>query len=89
MEFLNSYEDEKRAKAYSKLEFQNTYYLAFRDLPEIFKKYVQGRTAIDFGCGAGRSTRFLQAHGFSTVGIDISKEMIENAKKPIRPANTF
>ena len=81
VEFFNSYEDEFRAKEYSKLEFQNTYYLAYRDLPEIFRKYVKGKRAVDFGCGTGRSTRFLQKHGFSTAGIDISDEMITIAKK--------
>jgi ubiquinone/menaquinone biosynthesis C-methylase UbiE len=81
MGFINSYEDKIRAEAYSKLEFHNTYYLAFRDLPDIFKKFVKGKKALDFGCGTGRSTRFLQKHGFETTGIDISHEMIQIAKK--------
>jgi ubiquinone/menaquinone biosynthesis C-methylase UbiE len=81
MEFFNSYEDEIRAREYSKLEFHNTYYLAFRDLPEIFNKYVNGKKAIDFGCGTGRSTRFLKKHGFSVEGIDISEDMIKIARK--------
>ena len=80
MDFLNSYEDETRAKAYATLEFHNDYYLAFRDLPDIFNKYVKGKNALDFGCGTGRSTRFLKKHGFSVVGIDISTEMIRIAK---------
>ena len=81
MEFFNSYKDEIRAKAYSKLEFQNTYYLAYRDLPGIIKKYVKGKNALDFGCGTGRSTRFLQKLGFDAVGIDISRDMITIARK--------
>lgn len=80
MDFLNSYEDETRAKAYATLEFHNDYYLAFRDLPDIFNTYVKGKNALDFGCGTGRSTRFLKKHGFSVVGIDISTEMIRIAK---------
>lgn len=88
MKFINSYEDELRAEAYSKLEFKNTYYLAYRDLSEIFKKYVKGKKALDFGCGTGRSTRFLQKHGFSTLGIDISNEMIKIAKK-INPKGNY
>ena len=79
--FFNSYEDDFRAKEYSKLEFQNTYHLAFRDLPAIFRNYVKGNQAIDFGCGTGRSTRFLKKYGFETIGIDISDEMIKIAKK--------
>lgn len=81
MGFANSYEDAKRAEAYSKLEFPGTYYLAYRDLPEIIFEHVKGRKAIDFGCGAGRSTRFLQKLGFSTVGVDISEDMIKKARE--------
>lgn len=81
MEFSNSYEDPKRAEAYAKIEFPGTYYLAYRDLPEIIFKHIKGRKAIDFGCGAGRSTRFLQKLGFNTVGVDISQDMIKKANE--------
>jgi len=81
MEFSNSYEDPKRAEAYAKLEFPGTYYLAYRDLPAIIFEHVKGRKAIDFGCGAGRSTRFLQKLGFSAVGVDISQDMIKKARE--------
>jgi SAM-dependent methyltransferase len=62
------------------MEFPGTYYLAYRDLPEIILQTVTGRRALDFGCGAGRSTRFLRKLGFETTGIDISEEMIRQAK---------
>jgi SAM-dependent methyltransferase len=81
MEFENVYEDAKRAEAYAKLEFPGTYYLAYRDLPEIISKYVKGKKAIDFGCGTGRSTRFLQKIGFDTVGIDIAGDMVKKARE--------
>jgi SAM-dependent methyltransferase len=81
MSFRNVYEDAKRAEAYAKLEFPNTYYLAYRDIPEIVRKYVKGGKAVDFGCGTGRSTRFIKKHGFNTIGIDISEDMVEKAKK--------
>ena len=81
MEFSNVYEDAIRADAYSRLEFPGTYYLAFRDLPAITAKHVRGRKALDFGCGSGRSARFLKRLGFQTVGIDISNEMVERARK--------
>ena len=80
MSFSNVYNDAQRALAYSKLGFPGTYYLAFRDLPEIFARHVHGRSALDFGCGAGRSTRFLKTLGFESVGIDISSSMIEAAQ---------
>jgi ubiquinone/menaquinone biosynthesis C-methylase UbiE len=79
MGFSNSYQDRKRAKAYSKLEFPGTYYLAYRDLPAIISKYVRGTKALDFGCGTGRSTRFLQRMGFKVIGVDISREMLKKA----------
>lgn len=75
MEFSNTYEDNAYASAYAKLEFPGTYYLAFRDLPDIFSKHVQGKQALDFGCGAGRSTRFLRKLGFDAIGVDIAEEM--------------
>ena len=81
LEFFNVYEDGRRAEAYAKLEFPGTYYLAYRDLPEIIFEHVKGRKAIDFGCGTGRSTRFLQKLGFNVIGIDISEDMIEKARE--------
>lgn len=79
MDFRNTYEDDAYAAAYAKLEFPGTYYLAFRDLPEILSRHVAGKQALDFGCGTGRSTRFLARSGFDTVGVDIAAEMIRRA----------
>ncbi len=79
--FRNSYEDTELAAAYSTLEFARTYYLAFRDLPRIIVDNVNGKRALDFGCGAGRSTRFLKGLGLDVVGIDISQAMITIARK--------
>lgn len=78
---VNVYEDETRAESYAKLDFPGTYYLAYRDLPEIIQRYKNGNKALDFGCGTGRSTRFLQKLRFETTGIDISNEMIQMARK--------
>jgi SAM-dependent methyltransferase len=79
--FSNVYDDAGRAEAYATLEFPGTYYLAYRDLPTIIAKHVTGREALDFGCGAGRSTRFLKKLGFNAIGIDISSSMIRLAAK--------
>jgi SAM-dependent methyltransferase len=81
MGFFNTWGDAKRAEAYSKLEFPGTYYLAYRDLPEIILEHVRGRKALDFGCGTGRSTRFLQRLGFNAVGVDIAEDMIKKARE--------
>jgi SAM-dependent methyltransferase len=80
MRFTNTYEDDRYASAYAKLEFPGTYYLAFRDLPAIFAAHVSGPKGLDFGCGAGRSTRFLRKLGFDTVGVDIAEPMIRRAR---------
>jgi SAM-dependent methyltransferase len=81
MEFSNTYEDARRAAAYAKLEFPGTYYLAFRDLPEIISQHVNGKKAMDFGCGAGRSTRFMIELGLDSVGVDISADMLKKARE--------
>ena len=79
--FSNVYEDERRAEAYAKLEFPATYYLAYRDLPAILDAHVHGRHAMDFGCGTGRSARFLRELGFEVVGVDISEPMLARARE--------
>ena len=81
MGFQNVYEDEQRAASYARLEYPGTYYLAYRDLPEIISTHVKGRKAMDFGCGTGRSTRFLQTIGFAAIGVDISADMIGKARE--------
>lgn len=86
--FSNVYEDAERARAYATLEFPGTYYLAYRDLPAMIAEQVTGHEALDFGCGAGRSTRFLQRLGFNAVGIDISSSMIDLAARA-DPGGTY
>ena len=79
--FSNVYDDHERAGAYAKLEFPGTYYLAFRDLPAVIREHVRGRRALDFGCGTGRSTRFLGDLGFDVEGVDISEPMLARARE--------
>ena len=80
-DFSNVYDDRQRADAYAELEFPGTYYLAYRDLPGIVAEHVTGKRALDFGCGTGRSTRFLQGLGFEVIGVDISEFMLERARQ--------
>lgn len=79
--FENSWGNQLRAESYAKLEFPNTYYLAYRDIPKIISTHVTGDSAVDFGCGTGRSTRFLKQLGFKVIGIDISDDMLSIASK--------
>ncbi|MFZ0420623.1 MAG: class I SAM-dependent methyltransferase [Candidatus Sulfotelmatobacter sp.] len=78
--FANCYADVVRSNAYSALEFANTYYLAYRDLPAIISEHVTGNKALDFGCGTGRSTRFLRRLGFNVNGLDVSEDMLRIAR---------
>ncbi|UCC79478.1 MAG: methyltransferase domain-containing protein [Candidatus Zixiibacteriota bacterium] len=87
-EFSNVYDDNRRAESYAKLEFPGTYYLAYRDLPQIISRHITGRKALDFGCGTGRSTRFLKKLGFDAVGVDIAADMIRIAQE-FDPKGTY
>jgi ubiquinone/menaquinone biosynthesis C-methylase UbiE len=78
--FSNVYEDADRARAYADLDFPATYYLAFRDLPMLLRKHGSGVRALDFGCGTGRSTRFLRELGFKVIGVDVSQAMLAQAR---------
>jgi SAM-dependent methyltransferase len=77
----NAYDDRDRAAAYADLGFAGTYYLAFRDLPDLLARHVTGRRALDFGCGAGRSTRFLKGLGYDAIGIDVAEPMLRIARE--------
>lgn len=78
--FGNVYDDRTRAEAYAGLDFPGTYFLAFRDIPAILQAHVRGTRALDFGCGTGRSSRFLRALGFEVTGIDIAEAMLAQAR---------
>jgi len=80
-DFSNVYDDDERADSYSDLEFPGTYWLAYRDLPALIQSHVQGNMALDFGCGTGRSTRFLRDLGFDVVGVDIAESMLARARE--------
>lgn len=70
----------KYAADYAKLGFEGTYYLAFRDIPALLEKHARGPRALDYGCGSGRSTRFLKGLGYDTAGVDISEDMLRQAR---------
>jgi len=78
--FSNVYADEERARAYATLQFPGTYFLAFRDLPGLIRRHNHGSRALDFGCGTGRSTRFLRNLGLHVIGADISEAMLDHAR---------
>jgi SAM-dependent methyltransferase len=85
---VNCYEDANRASAYATLEFANTYYLAFRDLPEILSVHVTGLRELDLGCRTGRSTRVLRKLGLDVTGVNISEDMLRIART-IDPSGNY
>lgn len=77
---MTKYLNSEDAKKYSLSGIENTtYYLAYRDIPALLKKHAKGVRALDYGCGTGRSTRFLKDLNFETIGVDTSKEMLQQA----------
>jgi SAM-dependent methyltransferase len=78
--FSNVCADASRAESYAGLEFPCTYSLAFRDLPALLERHVRNGRALDFGCAAGRSTRFLRRLGFDVIGVDIAEPMLAWAR---------
>jgi SAM-dependent methyltransferase len=76
---------EKHAGEYAELGMEGTQYLAFRDISMLIREYAGSiSSALDYGCGAGRSTRFLKRLGFGVVGVDVSGEMLEQARSKDR-----
>ena len=86
--YRNVYEDQARARAYATLQFPGTYSLAFRDLPHLIRQYGSSRQALDFGCGTGRSSRFLRDLGLDVTGVDISEAMLDQARA-LDPAGDY
>ena len=80
---MSAHDYKQFANTYAELRIDGTFYLAFRDLPQIFESYLQedDKRALDYGCGPGRSTRFLETLGFHTVGVDISEDMLSQARQ--------
>lgn len=68
------------AEIYSRLDITGTYFLAFRDLPELMTEFRCGSKTLDYGCGGGKSTVYLKSLGKDVVGVDINEGMIDAAK---------
>lgn len=71
---------QKNANLYAKLGITGTRYLIFKQIGSIIEKYAKGNITLDYGCGAGGSTRFLKSLGLSVEGVDISEDMLTQAR---------
>lgn len=80
---INNYK--QYGSIYAKHSLGRTGYLAFKYIPFLIKKYTKGKKTLDYGCGAGRSSRFLYDLGLDVEAVDTSCEMIEEAKRHDSP----
>ena len=44
-------------------------------------KVISGQTALDIACGKGRHAKVLSEQGLKTIGIDLSEESIQYARR--------
>ncbi len=80
---INSYDE--CAEEYSIFHFKES----FEERLDNFIKLLSDKTLVlDVGCGCGRDTKYLNEHGIKTIGIDLSKETIKQARKLV-PNTTF
>ncbi len=78
---VKTHDYEKYAGDFAELEMQGTQYLAFRDIPTLIRDHAGSvASVLDYGCGAGRSTRFLKRLGLDAIGVDVSQDMLEQAR---------
>ena len=66
-------EAESIAQLHSSLKPQRIYQL-------IHQYFIKGGKTLDVGCGIGRDTHWLNQHGFPTLGVDASVEMLKFAQ---------
>jgi SAM-dependent methyltransferase len=48
-----------------------------------FGSMLKGKKVLDAGCGVGRDVEYLMEDGFEVIGVDISKNMVAEAKKNV------
>lgn len=81
---MNTNNYEIISNKYAKSEFKGTGYLAYRDIPVIIFKHSGNKlphNLLDYGCGAGRSSRLAKDIGISEViGVDKSIDMLNHAR---------
>lgn len=79
-EYISGQSTKNQAEHYSKIKNISTRYLAYRDL-QSWLDLINGKEALDYGCGIGYSIDFLLNKGFKVTGVDINPGMVEQAKK--------
>jgi ubiquinone/menaquinone biosynthesis C-methylase UbiE len=64
---------------YASLDNSGTAFLAFKQIPDLLKRHAIGKKTLDYGCGSGSSTLFLNEIGLEVEGVDISQDMLQEA----------
>ncbi len=83
---MNSFWNNYYKKPLDQIPWQNTQSDWFRELVDNSK--VSGTKALDLGCGTGMKSIYLAKHRFNeVVGVDISAQAIEYAKKNAEEEN--
>ena len=80
---MEQYNDDDMAYNYAKYKEENKI-VKFIDKPSILNLIgsLKGKSIIDYGCGSGFYTRlFAKAGAKKVIGIDLSKQMLELAKR--------
>ncbi|HLC57594.1 MAG TPA: class I SAM-dependent methyltransferase [Candidatus Nanoarchaeia archaeon] len=78
-------------KAYDKIASLYASYKSEKLLQYQLNKFIsllKGKKILDAGCGTGRDVDYFNEEGVEAVGIDISKGMLEEAKKRV-PGGKF
>ena len=71
---------EKNASHYSEKSKANST-IDRKQLDDFVKYICKGEKILDAGCGSGRDTSIFINLGYDAIGIDVSKNLLEEAKK--------
>ena len=70
----------EQASSYTQTQNVPHRYLAYKDIPTFISNFVRGKKALDYGCGAGASSKLLFDLGFDVISVDLSLTMLEQAR---------
>lgn len=66
---------------YAKLYAENTFHKLLQfQLNNFISHLPKGAKILDVACGSGRDTQYLTEDGFDVLGIDISEELLKEAR---------
>lgn len=75
----------KLAKYYDTFYSSKKYEDEVKLIQSVIRKYkIKGKRILEVGCGTGSHTVILKRKGFSIVGLDLNREMLEIARKKVK-----